>query len=184
MLLVAGVAIVGAFVGYAQYQNQAQPIPESEELVAVTEYFDIKLGAKRVEVTLAKGSPRNEPRPMTGDDGLVREIMFYYDFFVFVEGDELPDTVTRVCTTENILYSNKDDLFGIRHGESEELVVGKLGNPSSESIDTEGTAKIINYESLNVSFEIELRSITQRCMVQSPVVFAEEYGSSALDATQ
>jgi hypothetical protein len=183
VITVAGIAIGGALVGYEQFQNQ-EPEPEPEQLMAVIEYMGVKLGAPRVDVTLSHGVPNRESDRELRDDNNYRQILFYDDFYVMLQGEESANLVSRVCTLEAINYTEKDELLDVSHFSNEDILRGMLGAPSSESINKEGTLKLMNYEELNVSFEMKERRVDTICMVDKGLFWAEEYSSATQDDAQ
>ena len=64
-LVLLGLVIGVGFWAYHLYGNRSFP---KEEIIAVTEYMGIKLGAPRVEVTLAHGVPKSESEIRTDDE--------------------------------------------------------------------------------------------------------------------
>ena len=165
-LVLAGLIYVGGFVAYDLYDNRPMPI------VAVTEYMGIELGAPRVDVTLAIGEP---------DSALRKTRLLVYDDFTVSLTDEAPNRVSSVCTRN---YANNNGLLGIAHNASEARLLDTLGPPSSESINSEGTSKILNFEALNANFRITAGRVNSICMDNSASSFFEEYSPNTEDGLQ
>lgn len=175
-LVLLGLVIGGGFWAYDSYENRLLP---KEELIAVTGYMGIELGAPRVEVTLAHGLPESESENTRND---VRSIILNYDGFAVwltsLEPEVIPNTVYRVCTLRNQLYSTDHEILGINHSSSEETVRDQFGLTSSESISKDGTERLLNYKDLNITFQLTAREVSLICMSVSEMSFVEEYGAT------
>ena len=133
----------------------------------------LSLGMSVVEVTLAAGEPTttsfNGVRRFYYNDNYSNRLKYLVSFSDINEEPE--EKVDIICTRE---YLN--DVFGLSVYSSEEQIKKKLGEPSYQSIRSDGFAKIISYEELNVSFEIEKKNVVMVCISTSgKTTYSEEY---------
>lgn len=181
VLVLAGMVVGGALVGYEQYQNRPQPAPKPEELVAATEFMGIELGAPRVDVTLSKGAPEFEGLLTQAENNRFFQNIFYEDFYVELAGEEDASLVSRVCTRDGV--GMRHNLLGVRRYTSEDDLLALLGAPTLAIIFANGTAKRMIYEALNVSFIMRKRRVDQVCMVDPAPILAP-FNLTPEDASQ
>jgi hypothetical protein len=73
-------------------------------------------------------------------------------------------------------------VLGFGEFSSEESIRQKLGTPGYESVNEQGTAKILTYPQWNAAFEIEKGSVFKVCVtVQTQMRYASEYGATATE---
>jgi hypothetical protein len=167
--------ILGAFVfagvAIAIYiVQEIRPDPPGP-LAAVTEYMGVELGAPRIEVTLALGEPEDEGEIVQSRTfGRFQQRHTYPDFTLAYSGVVTPDAVLFVCSNES-----SSDLLNISNGASESLLLERLGEPSTRSINRERKQEAMSYWTLNAAFIIEAGRVLASCMVESGVNFVEEY---------
>ncbi|CAN0459617.1 unnamed protein product, partial [Discosporangium mesarthrocarpum] len=157
LIVIASLAAGGIWI----YFNRPSP---PDELLPVSRYMGVDLGSKRVDVTLAKGEPEDETDILTNPDtNRKRNGLRYGAVFVELMGADIPDTVTSVCTTQPDLYGDDHELFGINHYTQTDTVLERLGPPTSESINSEGTIKAINYKNLNFTVLVSAGEVNMIC---------------------
>lgn len=169
--------IIGAGVwGWFEYQDRPY---------VVEELNGFRLGMVPAEVLLAKGKPENyneEPvkegdkfilgwsfQPVGTDPILPLPRGFRLDrrgidgHWAFFSGDS-PNEMELDLVCE---YSGFTSVLSIKPTTSEDSVIKKLGQPSNESIRTDGLAKFISYEQWNVMYEIEKGQVFGLCIISS-----------------
>ena len=148
--------------GYVQYGDRPK---------LATSLQDISLGMTQVEVTLVKGKP---DRVLTDEDS---ETLIYDrgesdSDAVFLRGKTPEELVVRdVCST-----SSYGSVQGIGRFSSENKLIEKLGEPSSVSINRDGTEKIVTYPEWNAAYGIKRGEVSRYCITSRPAMkFKAEY---------
>ena len=211
-LFLAGIVVGGGRWVWEHYEDRPR---EGRRIISrigppelPQELFGVRIGMTPVEVTIAKGQPNDENPPPPVDEGfnqrwkfvivpeagsaLLNGAQLWVDFF-----GETPETltVTRVCVLgraadrvatetlyEGILRRNRP---GQNLGESEQSVLSRLGEPTHESISSEGLAKAISYQQQKVAFIIEKGVVALSCVTNGTnMTHLDEYGEADGRATQ
>jgi hypothetical protein len=160
------IIVIGLSVfGWYRYQDRLRPI---------SSLGSISLGMSPIEVSLALGKPSQETQP---DNFGGSRTYTYSDYsgekFIMFSNSEntTVDSVSIICSDN---YNDK--VFGLGKYSSEKEVLKKLGEPTKQSIRSDGLAKTISYEKWNVSFEIQKGEVGNVCISSSgKVSYKNEY---------
>lgn len=170
--LIVGLSIVAALGIWGWSRYQERPIV-TDELVG------IRLGMKPVDVKLLKGAPFNEdtavPEVKDGEASMVWGFRESYSDRVLVVHFVGPavDSLGVAIVCERDGYSK---LFGLGRYSRESDVIGKLGEPTRTSIDSNGLSKLISFKQWNVAFGVSKGVVNQVCVSSSgAVVYLKEY---------
>ena len=164
------VVICAGITGCVYAWNYIKSLPPAPS--EVTELANVKLGMSPSDVTLNLGQPDGKTEP-TVQGG---ETTFQYSYtdtgvhITFYGIDKYHAKVTIICTSD---ASTK--LLGFDNFSTEDLIVGRLGKPSTVSVARDGLSKIDSYRKWKAAFVLSKNTVSAKCVTSSgTVAFTEE----------
>jgi hypothetical protein len=166
-VLLAVCIVLGGIVYLWQYIRSLPPAPSE-----ATELAKVRLGMTPTDVTLMLGEPDEKTEP-TIQNG---EVRFQFNYtspevhVTFYGTDKYHAMVSIVCASDP---STK--LLGFDSSSTEDLIIRRLGKPSTVSIARNGLSKIDSYSKWKAAFVLSKATVVQMCATSSGrVVFGEE----------
>jgi hypothetical protein len=165
-LIVVGVLVVGAIYGYGVYSGGPKPLDGIDGL---------KLGMSQLDVQLLRGVPADKDEVSKNGETMTG--------WLYKNNAGEPDYVARFDKTGlSIICSiSKYSIeLGISYGDSEDVVIKKLGAPSNISIDKDGLRRLLSFSKYRAGFDFEKGKVVEMCATSSGTVrFTEEYSETA-----
>ncbi len=175
---IAVVAVLGGVLAfgiwlYLAYDGRPQ---------VMTSLNGINLEMSEVDVTLAKGEPDQVSELDKTPDGY-RKFLLYkgsYDSYTYaiLRGPLDSMRVSDICDK-----GGYGKVLGFGDYTSERDLVEKLGEPSTVSINQDGTEKLVTYPQWNAAFGIAKGSVTKVCVTnRREMRYKSEYGTQAKES--
>lgn len=140
----------------------------------------INLGMSEVDVILKKGEPDDTSDSVPGENEYSRWLLYLgygtsYTY-AYLRGPKDSMVVVDVCDV-----GGYGSALGLSSSSSEEDVIEKLGQPSSISLNEDGTAKLISYPQWNAAFEIDRGRVNKVCVTSREALRFGVYSGEAAD---
>lgn len=174
-LCVLGALIFAGALKYNKYQNRP---------FVVQEFQGVKLDSRQVDVTLTKGKPAKINKSYDAEEKECDVRLAYTNEYsdemliIYLGGEDKNSLkVESVCSFNGYGYPK---LLGLDKYDNEDKIIEKLGEPEYESINKEGTEKMLNYTEWNVAISVKGGRVSSMCATNSEkgMYFNEEYGES------
>ena len=169
LVVLSTVVGMGAWL-YNKYETRPQ---------VMSSLNGINLGMSEVDVTLKKGDPDDTSDRELSENEHSRWLLYLgYGVaytYAYLRGPKDSMVVVDVCDV-----GGYGSALGLSSSSSEEEIIEKLGQPSSISLNEDGTAKLISYPQWNAAFEIERGGVNKVCVTSREALrFSVEFGESA-----
>jgi hypothetical protein len=170
-------AVGGATIwGWYSYNNLPSPVAELN---------GIRLGMSPVEVKLVKGPPSNEQKATIAQQD--NEFRLSWEFSSAWGGDESTAVIFYGATPDNLKVAiicgsgGYSTVHGLGRYNNEKDIIRKLGQPTSESINSDGLSKFISFKPLKVAYELTKGQISQVCVTEAGGVgYTNEYQGKSI----
>ena len=170
VLVLIGVVVGGGVWGWIVYSRP------SYTPYVVDELANVRLGMPPVEVSLARGEPQSKDEPTLGKNDKWKALWRYQEGEGWLVVQFSGSTADELTVFAIVKHGGRGRLLTLDRGDSEQDVIKKLGEPTSESIRADGLSKIIFYEQWSAVYEITQGKISALGVSKSKLSYHNEYG--------